>query len=324
MSIELRQIFDDTFRGDDRLRPLQASAKPTVLGRRTTYLLVTVGVTILLYVTLYPFRIAPGRTFHWNLEWIPPMSGDAMANILAYIPLGVVLRLALRRRGSQRWLEWGLSFFVLGLLSYFCEVVQTVLPARVPSWTDTFCNFAGGTIGIATGPQLQRYLRNLHGWLYHMLRNRPFMSAAAASIICVAVHGLAPLDLHPSPGHLAASAQTLHHAVSDVLDLKFYPNLSADQVADKLVAAGSYALPAFLLVLAGVENKRSIRRAGWYALNRILAMAVIIEVIQFATISKVAHPMDLLLAWCWTVIGTLAGLTLLQLKQDICLGGRLG
>ncbi len=310
----IQAMRDDRMRGDDRA---PCTLKPPVLTRRTTHLLAILGLAAIAYVTLFPFRYDLSRGFSWHLPWHAPASGDAMANILAYVPLGAFLRLVFRRRGSYRVIEWGLSLALVAGVSYLTEVMQSIIPARVPSASDTLCNLLGGIIGIAAGPWLQRSLRNLHAWLFTLLRTRPFEAAAMVAIIGLLIHALMPFDFHPTPGHILHSLAALNLAIADLGTQSIYAGLSAKQVAAKLAAAGTYALPAFLLVLAAVEAGRSLRFAFWRGLSRCGLLALVVETAQFFIISHVADPVDLLAAWLFIFIGIGAACFLYTVSPQI-------
>ncbi|NLX12265.1 MAG: VanZ family protein [Phycisphaerales bacterium] len=297
----IRAMVDDATRGDDRA---PGTAKPPVLTRRTTRLLAVLGLAAIAYVTLFPFEYDLSRGVSWRLPWHAPVAGDAMANVLAYIPLGACLRLVLRRRGSYRVVEWGLSLLLVAGLSYLSEVAQSVIPARVPSAGDTLCNVFGGILGIAIGPWLQRSLRNLHAWLFNLLRTRPFEAAAMVAILALATHALMPFDLHPSPGHIQRSLAALNESFTNLGTLSIYPALSSTQKVGKIAAAGAYALPAFLMVLAAMEAGRTLRFAAWRGLSRCGLLALAMETAQFFTVSHVADPADLLAAWLFAGVGT--------------------
>ena len=317
----LRTLFDDARRGDDRaspdLRLSLPSGKPPVLRRRTTNLIALLGIVVILYGTLMPFQIDHSKAISWDLRWTLSTPGDAVANVLIYIPIGAFLRLMLRRRGSLRVVEWGVSLIVAGAISYLTEVAQTVVVARVPSWIDTICNFSGTTIGIAFAPLLQRTLRNAHAWLYRELRVHPMAMAAITAMICVCTYALAPLDVKPTPTHVAKGVAHLRALPQQWLWLPGDASLSPMAVMDKVISAGAYGLLAFVLLLSAREAGRSRTRSVWYALTRSLALAVAVEAIQLFTISHVADPRDLFSAWFCCLLGGLVGWMVVGTAPDI-------
>jgi len=72
--------------------------------------------------------------------------GDVVANVLGYIPLGLLSALWFQRRAG---LVRGASLAMLASATVSCslELVQGLLSARVPSGLDFFCNAMGGIVG---------------------------------------------------------------------------------------------------------------------------------------------------------------------------------
>ncbi|MCP5247667.1 MAG: VanZ family protein [Candidatus Accumulibacter sp.] len=108
-------------------------------------------VVLIGYASLYPFAnwrdlgIAPLEFLYaaWPRYWT---GFDLAVNVVAYLPLGFLLALTLRRR-LGRW-SAALAALLLGsLLSAALECLQNWLPARVPSNLDLACNAAGTAIG---------------------------------------------------------------------------------------------------------------------------------------------------------------------------------
>ncbi len=383
MVLELiRALFDDSRRGDDRAHTrdgehppppstrgtghpehLLQSGKPPILRRRTITIIVLVGMAAIAYGTVVPFEIDRSQSLDWGLSWHPPTSGDALANIVVYVPIGAFLRLLVRRRGSSRVPECLLSLLVAGGLSYLTEVIQTVLPARVPSWSDVMCDLTGATIGVALAPLLQGGLRNLHAFLYNKLRREPFAAAAAAALACVCAYALAPPDFHPAPGHVTRALERLRASPEPWLwiagpgtgrlaegtsglagfsrepggpppgcspdpgtgllaegrgrlaggpELDDHGSFTPVQVVDKIVAAGSYGLLAFVLFLAAREAGTSPRASAWRAFSRSVALAAAIETTQLFTISHVADLRDLASAGVCAGLGSVIGWRLVR------------
>jgi len=310
----LRTMLDDSGRGDDRRadrgQRTPPAGKPSVLRRRTIRLLALIGIVGIIYGTLMPFQVDDSRTWTWHLAWERFVPSDAVANVLVYIPIGIFVRLLLRRRGSFWLTEWAWSLMLAAGLSYLAEVCQTVLAYRVASWVDVVCNIGGAAIGVALALVFQRVVRNQHAWLYRELRMRPYTAAAAATLILVAVAGLMPFDVHPTPAHLA---DALHWIQSAPLTLPWTSAadptvpLAPVQLFDKMAAAAAYALVAFMLVLSVREMGRTREQAALYALTRSLVLAATVEMLQLFTVSHVADPRDLLMAWAFCGLGTAVG-----------------
>lgn len=107
--------------------------------------------TLVVYGTLFPLN-----------EWTPPLWGwinpitapwpqsasraDLLVNLLAYIPLGLFMALALRpRMGTLMAIVITVSFGTA--LSFALETLQSALPSRVPSPLDWVINTAGTVMG---------------------------------------------------------------------------------------------------------------------------------------------------------------------------------
>ena len=79
---------------------------------------------------------------------------ETLANVVMFVPIGLLGSLALRRRNI-------LIVFYAALASGLIEVVQfLLLPGRVSSWQDIGANTAGALIGfLVSVPALRRRLR---------------------------------------------------------------------------------------------------------------------------------------------------------------------
>lgn len=94
--------------------------------------------------------IGPGRVLGAVIDWIRGDLGvsgfrqgwiEAPANVLLFIPLGLLLTLLFRR-------PW-IGLVVAVLLSIGAEVVQMVLPGRLSSLRDIVANALGAALGAA-------------------------------------------------------------------------------------------------------------------------------------------------------------------------------
>ncbi|MDB5745791.1 MAG: hypothetical protein JWP72_639, partial [Massilia sp.] len=82
---------------------------------------------------------------------------DVMVNVVGYVPLGILLALAMYPLIRGVWAA--LLAAILGfLVSGTMEAVQNFLPSRVPSNLDLVTNAAGAFIGACIGPLLARSL----------------------------------------------------------------------------------------------------------------------------------------------------------------------
>jgi VanZ family protein len=143
-------------RSDARLSPL------------ARYLLAAY-VLLVVYGSLHTYagwRNLGSNPFEFLLAPLPPyVTGfDVAANLIAYVPLGVlgVLACAPRLLGARAWLAATLGG---ALLSFAMESLQTYLPDRVQSNLDLAANALGAALGATAGLFIAKWLAR-HGGLY--------------------------------------------------------------------------------------------------------------------------------------------------------------
>ena len=113
----------------------------------------TARVRWLLWILVIVAIVAPWRDFqnhtHWsNVVWIPFVSkpwriGDAIANVLLYLPFGYLYARQSRRHGAG----WRAIVFA-AVLSLSTEYAQLYSHSRFPSLTDVTCNLLGAYAGL--------------------------------------------------------------------------------------------------------------------------------------------------------------------------------
>jgi VanZ family protein len=157
---------------------------------------------LVLYASLYPFagwRWPPGQgaaallALPWP-PWRDPF--DLWANLLGYLPLGLLAALAARRSGQRLGTTLALAVLAPALLSYATEVLQQLIPTRHPSLKDTALNAAGAALGAALALALQR-LGLVDRW--HALRERWFARDSAGALALLALWPVALLFPAPVP-----------------------------------------------------------------------------------------------------------------------------
>ncbi|NJN40305.1 MAG: VanZ family protein [Gammaproteobacteria bacterium] len=151
---------------------MRPDARPSPLAR---YLLAAYALLVA-YGSLYRitgWRDAGTSPFEFLFApWPPYITGfDVAANIIAYVPLGLlgVLAAAPRLVNARAWFAattGGLA------LSFAMEALQTYLPDRFESNVDLAANALGAAIGATAGVIIARWLA-LHGGLY-ALRDEVF------------------------------------------------------------------------------------------------------------------------------------------------------
>jgi VanZ family protein len=119
---------------------------------------------------------------------------DLALNVLAYLPLGFLVALALypRRRGAPTVVA---AVCIGAMLSVLLESLQTYLPARIASNLDVLTNVAGAAMGAVAGTALAPSLID-RGRLRQALR-RWFRPEASPLLLMVALWPLA--QVHPGP-----------------------------------------------------------------------------------------------------------------------------
>jgi len=103
------------------------------------------------YASLYP--LVPLREASWDLvssafarpKYITTF--DTIVNVLAYIPLGLIMTLLFREGGASRVGAIARAFAFGAAFSFAMEACQLFIPGRVSSVYDLFANAAGTLVG---------------------------------------------------------------------------------------------------------------------------------------------------------------------------------
>jgi VanZ family protein len=108
----------------------------------------------ILYGSLYPFRFQAlpeearlPDALASALARAPSSRGDVFANLLLYMPLGLLAAVTLARQPA--WARVALPAFAGALLSLMVEIVQVYVPGRTSSGWDVLCNAVGTGLGAA-------------------------------------------------------------------------------------------------------------------------------------------------------------------------------
>lgn len=180
-----------------------------------------VVIAVLIYGSLIPFDFAWGTAVEQNggalpalmetfssPQWTAAQDGtsstgmsfalsDLLMNLLLYVPLGVTLRMALRKR----WRCW--PFEVLGTLtiaialSWTVESLQSLMPMRVASVNDVLANSGAALAAALIAPSIWRAYRHASFWLYcrlagvliklRTLAQRPGVAITLAAINAIVI-----------------------------------------------------------------------------------------------------------------------------------------
>jgi VanZ family protein len=183
----------------DAARP---RASPVARAALLAYLL------LIVYASWFPFsgwRSSGLSPFAFlNLQPQRYWTGfDVMVNIVGYMPLGVLMVLALHPLVRGVWAALAASLGGI-LVSGIMEAVQNYLPSRVPSNLDLLTNsggcMAGAVLGLLFAPLLLDHSR------LQRMRQRWFAAHASQGLVLVALWPLA--QVYPQ-GYLFGNGQIL-------------------------------------------------------------------------------------------------------------------
>ena len=174
---------------------------------------------LVVYASLFPFTgwraqgIAPWSFLlaPWPVHWT---LFDVISNLLGYVPLGLLITLAVARSGGGRVAVW-VGAGVSAVLSLALEGVQNFLIERVPSQVDWLLNSAGGVLGASLAAVLLRW-RVLGSW--GQFRDRWLMADTQGALALLLAWPLAALYPTPVPFGLGQVWQRLERYLSDLTD----------------------------------------------------------------------------------------------------------
>ncbi len=185
--------------------------------RSTAWPLTWVAVALIVYATLHPLA-----GWHWPdrqvFSWILPrlrheVPSDLAGNLLGYLPLGAMLCLAHLRSGRSAAVSALLTILAGSVLSYSLELLQFLLPVRVPSISDWMLN----TLGTAWGALVAVTLHALGLVdIWHRLRERWFIPQAGLGLALIWMWPLGLLFPPPLP---LGEGQVLPHVRTALVDL---------------------------------------------------------------------------------------------------------
>ncbi|WP_019142151.1 VanZ family protein [Noviherbaspirillum massiliense] len=211
-------------------------------------------ILLIVYASWYPFS-------GWHNMGLQPWSFlfaplphywtvfDAVTNVIAYFPFGMLMVFALYPR--LRGLAAGALAILAGiLLSGVMEAVQTFLPSRVSSNLDLITNAAGSSLGALAGMLLTR------GFLQQgrlvQLRQQWFSQEASRGLIVV---GLWPLAQIYPQAYLFGHGQVLP-ILSDWLTqwMEEPFDLAAMLTSDLKLTAQEYWLSETIITASGLTG----------------------------------------------------------------------
>jgi VanZ family protein len=242
---------------------------------------------LIVYASLYPFT-----GWRWPVDnplvfllmpWSRWWSGfDLVANLLGYLPLGLLV-FGARVRGGTPVAAGAWSALAAGAsLSLAMELVQNALPHRVPSNIDFALNVSGTAAGTALG-LLVHWLGGIERW--QSLRERWFIGHSAGGLVLLLLwpFGL----LFPTPLPLALGQVTerardlLERVVEDTAAADWLEYLPATAPAGGSLSPAAEVMLVACGLLAPCLVAFTIARPGW----RRLALALGAAALGFAAMT---------------------------------------
>ncbi len=93
---------------------------------------------------------------------------DLALNLVLYVPLGVLVRLALHRSGGRAWVEVAAASAIVAGLSWTLECTQAVAPLRYATINDFLANALPGIAAAVLALRISRGLRRLVFGVYRL------------------------------------------------------------------------------------------------------------------------------------------------------------
>lgn len=275
----------------------------------TWLLLAHIGLVV--YASLYPFfpwRWPPGMGLPWlfDLPWPPRFYAyDMQANLLGYMPLGLLGFAAAVRSGWGLWAALLFGLLPGPALSLAMETLQFFLPGRVPSLSDWALNSAGSTLGALLGAVLNA-MGGLRRW--EDLRDHWFGASSAPALALLALWPVALLYPTPLPFGLGQWLPWWREALLDALDGTPWALSWGDAViVEHDLPPGLQALAIALGLVAPVLLMIVVARPGPRRL--VLASgAIFLGLLGTATATAMAFGSDH--AWAWLSDATRPGVGL--------------
>lgn len=314
-------------RAGDRRTASAGLRKPPILRRCTQRISCGVVLAVVVYGTLGPLGSHPGPWLQMppSWQWVPLQrpsdANDIITNFFVYLPVGVALRLLVRRRGSAGWPDFVVALNAALLLSYVTEVLQQAMPARSANLTDILVNGVGALVGCLSAPRLQALVRKLHALTFlqvHLRRGGWSVMTWLAVIVAFLLMTM-PWNLS-RPAHIL-SGDWSHDSLP--LDLRRPTSwLGIDKplaVGDPLWLGRCAAFGGVGFLASGwlLTRGRSRRRAVWGTVWRVAAFAVSLEVAQAFLSEHVSSLLHAVVATTAALIGAWIAVRLLASQARV-------
>nr|WP_295084274.1 VanZ family protein [uncultured Roseateles sp.] len=272
-------------------------------------------LALVVYASLYPF---------WPWTWPPGMAlpdliglpwpryfgtFDMQANVLGYLPLGLLSFAAALRSGWGLRGSLALGLLLAPVLSFVMESLQYFLPGRVPSSLDWLLNVGGAWAGVALGAVLHAFggLRRWHDLSEYWFQ--PHSAGALALLALWPVGLLFPTAVPLGLGQWLPRLQNL--AVSLLADTPWAVQWADDtDVALDMARAlppGLEALVIALGLLSPILLALAVARPGW---RRLVLVFGALALGMFVTALSTAMNFGPQHMWAWLTLATWPGLAL--------------
>lgn len=264
---------------------------------------------LVLYGSWLPFQWRPPA--HWpQLSWSQPRLGDALTNIVIYVPVSLLLYLRLTwtiRRPPLRAAVVAATAFALSSLA---ETGQLFIQGRVASYTDMLFNATGTVIGLALAPLTAAAVARLAHALRVGLALRPMTALFWIILTLVVSAKLAPFDFTLTSTQWANS----------VAGARFSPfappaQPSAHLLEDIVEMAGSF----FAFVLLGIFGALALREDNevpsvcvTHTIAKLAVVAIAVELLQLLICSHSCDMADALVYVAGAVLGSILGIVVLE------------
>lgn len=290
---------------------------------------------VVLYASLYPFadwRWPPGHTFITLLAlpwppWRDPF--DLWANLLGYLPLGLLSMLALARPGRSLFAAAAVVLGALAL-SFAMEVVQNFLPGRHPSLKDCAMNGAGAAVGAALAAVLIG-AGATGRWL--SMRERWFVPRSGGALALLTLWPVALMVPAPLPLGLGQVGRRLREILVDLLagvpwaePLQSALEVSAPALATVPSRPLSEGLASGLGLVAPCMLAYSVARPGWWP-RMLMSTGAVLLAFAAMTLSTLlnfgpSHALGWLTPASFTALiaGGLASLALATAPRKVAAG----
>ena len=265
---------------------MSTSLARSATGSALARLAFAVYLLLVAYASLYPFT-------GWANAGVPPFAFltaalpryitafDLTANIVGYLPLGLLGVLALYPRLRGRAAVGVMTGGAL-ILSLMLEAAQGYLPSRIASNVDVLCNLGGALLGALLGAQFSAGI--LEGGVLRRWRAATFQAGIGADVGLVLV-GLW-LFTQLNPAMLLFGAGDLRDWLAPTGGPAYKPQLFI--AIEALTAAANLVAVTLMLSVIVVPG----RRTGALVVVLVLA-AVAVKAMAFAILMHAEH----VLAW---------------------------